>query len=64
MTNFGLPEAVERLKNTLQKIGVDKMLKRWGVEEDETVRICGREFEWSPSQPRERFRKRFVRLRK
>lgn len=46
MTNFALPEAVERLKRTLTRMGVDKALRRGGVCEGDTVRLADMEFEW------------------
>lgn len=46
MTNFGQPEAVERLQNIMKRIGVDKTLKKAGVREGDMVRIGKIEMEW------------------
>lgn len=47
MTNFSQYQAVERIKNVLKRMGVDKALKRRGVAEGDTVRLAGMEFEWT-----------------
>ncbi len=42
-----LPEAVDRFQRTLKRIGVDRALKRAGVQEGDAI-VCGEfEFSWS-----------------
>ena len=48
MTNFAQDEAVLKLKNTFKLIGLDKALKKEGVNEGEVIKIAGKEFEWFP----------------
>jgi GTP-binding protein len=47
MTNFAQPEAVERLKKTFKKIGLEKALLKAGVEDGGVVIVSGKEFEWN-----------------
>ncbi len=49
MTNFAQPEAVDRLRNTFKKIGLEKALLKEGVETGTVIVACGREFEWNGS---------------
>ncbi|MCK5106846.1 MAG: GTPase ObgE [Elusimicrobiales bacterium] len=51
MTNFTQEEAVEKLKNTFKLIGLDKALKKNGVNEGEVIKISGKEFEWFNDDP-------------
>ncbi|MCG2725095.1 MAG: GTPase ObgE [Elusimicrobia bacterium] len=51
MTNFAQDEAVEKLKNTFKLIGLDKALRRERINEGETIKIAGKEFEWSNDDP-------------
>jgi len=47
LTNFSQPEALARLLHMFKRIGLEKALIKHGVAEGESVRLCGREFEWS-----------------
>jgi GTP-binding protein len=47
MTNFSQPEAVDRLRNTFKKIGLEKALLKEGVETGAVIVVSGKEFEWS-----------------
>ena len=47
MLEASLPEAVERFQIALQRIGVDKALKRAGIKAGDFVRCGDFEFEWS-----------------
>lgn len=49
MTNFAQPEAVERLRKTFKKIGLEKALLKEGVESGSTIVALGKEFEWNGS---------------
>ncbi|MDR0953106.1 MAG: GTPase ObgE [Elusimicrobiota bacterium] len=49
MTNFAQPEAVERLRKTFKKIGLEKALLKAGVESGAVIVALGREFEWNGS---------------
>lgn len=42
-----LPEAVFRFQSSLKRIGVDKALKKAGIQRGDLVRCGGFEFEWS-----------------
>jgi GTP-binding protein len=46
MSNMGQPESVERFQKTMKRIGVDKSLKRLGIQEGDTVRIGPIQLEW------------------
>ncbi len=65
MLDATLPEAVDRFQRTLKKIGVDKALKRAGIEEGDLVRCGDFEFEWSdqPYKPLKRLRRAHKRTR-
>jgi GTP-binding protein len=45
-TNFEQPESIIRLKNILKKMGVDKELKKLGINKYDTVKVSGMEFVW------------------
>lgn len=45
-TNFEQSESIMRLKNVLKKIGVEKALKKLGIEESDSIKISGMEFMW------------------
>ncbi len=47
MTNFNQPEAVARLRGIFKKIGLEKALLKYGVEDGDTLIVGGREFEWN-----------------
>jgi len=47
MTNFNQPEAVIRLRGIFKKIGLEKALLKYGVEDGDTLVVGGREFEWN-----------------
>jgi GTP-binding protein len=49
MTNFAQEEAVERLRKTFKKIGLEKALLKQGVEDGSVIVVNGREFEWNGS---------------
>ncbi|OGR85902.1 MAG: hypothetical protein A2021_05220, partial [Elusimicrobia bacterium GWF2_52_66] len=57
MVNFAQPDSLNRLRRIFKLIGVDKALKRHGVTAGETVRIAGREFEWTEEIQRNRPKK-------
>ena len=46
MLETSLPEAVDRFQRSLRKIGVDRALKRAGIENGDLVRCGSFEFEW------------------
>jgi GTP-binding protein len=48
MTNFGLPEAVERTQHILKKIGVEKALMASGARSGDFVKIGNFEFTFEP----------------
>ncbi len=48
MTNFKLPEAVQRTQNILKKIGVERELLASGANSGDGVRILNFEFEFQP----------------
>ena len=48
MTNFRLPEAVQRTQNILKKIGVERELAASGAKSGDPVRILDFEFEFKP----------------
>ncbi len=48
MTNFNLPEAVERTQYILKKFGVEKELMRHGARAGDPVQIFGYEFSFQP----------------
>ncbi len=47
MLDASLPEAVQRYQHTLKRIGVDRALKKAGIQEGDTVRCAEFEFEWT-----------------
>jgi GTP-binding protein len=47
MTDFDSDEALARFEQILAKMGVDKKLRELGVQEGDTVRIAGVEFDYS-----------------
>lgn len=47
MTNFNQPEAVTRLRGIFKKIGLEKALLKYGVQDGDTLVVGGREFEWN-----------------
>jgi len=47
MTNFTQADSWDRLRRIFRVIGLDKAIKKAGLEEGDTVRIGEREFEWS-----------------
>lgn len=53
MTNFAQPEAVERLRKTFKKIGLEKALLKKGVENGTVIVAGSREFEWNGSMDEE-----------
>jgi len=62
MLDESLPEAIDRFQKSLKRIGVDKALKRAGIQEGDRVR-CGKyQFEWADAPykalPRKRRDKR------
>lgn len=66
MMDMGLPESVARFQLAIKKIGVDKSLKKGGIQEGDAVRIASIEFEWTdaPFEPPPRLpRTRRVRIR-
>jgi len=65
MLDATLPEAMDRFQRTLKKIGVDKALKRAGIEAGDMVRCGSFEFEWSDEPYKEirRLRRRHKRTR-
>jgi GTPase len=52
-TNFDVEESAERFQRELEKLGIDRELRRAGVEAGDTVRIGSVELEWE-AQPWER----------
>jgi GTP-binding protein len=60
MTNFDLPEAVERYQKTLDGLGISRELEAQGIETGDTVTIAGHELTWGdlealePPVPRRR----------
>ncbi len=58
MTNFNQPEAVARLRGIFKKIGLEKALLKYGVQDGDTLIVGDKEFEWNgdfdneaPTQP-------------
>lgn len=47
MLDVALPEAINRYQHTLKRIGVDRALKKAGVQNGDRVRCGEFEFEWS-----------------
>lgn len=47
MTNFSQPEAVARLRGIFKKIGLEKALLKYGVQDGDALVVGGREFEWN-----------------
>ncbi|MFN3550961.1 MAG: GTPase ObgE [Endomicrobiia bacterium] len=45
-TNFSLEESIIRLQKILKKLGVEKLLKRYGIKPGDKVSIAGVEFEY------------------
>ncbi len=52
MLDVALPEAVQRYQNTLKRIGVDRALKKAGIQDGDRVRCGAFEFEWSHATKR------------
>jgi GTP-binding protein len=52
-TNFDVEESAERFQRELTKLGIDRELRRAGIEAGDTVRIGAVELEWE-AQPWER----------
>ena len=52
-TNFDVEESAERFQRELAKLGIDRELRRAGIEAGDTVRIGSVELEWE-AQPWER----------
>jgi GTP-binding protein len=49
MTNFKLPEAVERFHGILKKMGLERTLQNLGVRPGNSIRIGNEEFTYEPS---------------
>lgn len=47
MTNFSQPEAVARLRGIFKKIGLEKALLKYGVQDGDPLMVGGMEFEWN-----------------
>lgn len=47
MTNFNQPEAIARLRGIFKKIGLEKALLKYGVQDGDSLVVGGREFEWN-----------------
>jgi GTP-binding protein len=47
MLDVSLPEAINRYQHTLKRIGVDRALKKAGIQSGDHVRCGEFEFEWS-----------------
>ena len=47
MTNFNEPEAIARLRGIFKKIGLEKALLKYGVQDGDSLVVGGREFEWN-----------------
>jgi GTP-binding protein len=47
MLDVALPEAIDRFQRTLRRIGVDKALKKAGINDGDMVACGSFEFEWS-----------------
>ncbi len=47
MADLSLPESVARLQLALRKVGVDRALRKAGIQNGDVVRVAGHEFEWS-----------------
>lgn len=47
MTNFSQPQAVTRLRGIFKKIGLEKALLKFGVQDGDPMMVGGREFEWN-----------------
>ncbi len=45
-TNFSIKESVIRLQKILKKLGVEKLLKKYGIKQGDKVSIAGVEFEY------------------
>ena len=61
MLESTLPEAVERFQRSLKRIGVDRALRRAGIQAGDPVRCGSFEFEWSEEAARPLPRMRRVR---
>jgi GTP-binding protein len=46
------PDAAAYFQRLLQKNGIEKELRRLGVKDGDTVRIGGKELEWTEGGPR------------
>lgn len=47
MTNFSQPQAVARLRGIFKKIGLEKALLKYGVQDGDPLMVGGMEFEWN-----------------
>jgi GTP-binding protein len=47
-TDFSIDESAERFQRDLERMGIDKELRRAGVEPGDTVRVGAVELEWQP----------------
>lgn len=65
MLDPSLPEAVDRFQRTLKTIGVDKALRRAGIQDGDDVRVGSFQFDWSdaPYRPLPRLRRAHKRTR-
>lgn len=65
MTNFSQADSWDRLRRIFKLIGMDKALKKAGVEADDRVRIGLQEFQWSdaplPSRKQSKFAYKYKR---
>ena len=50
--DWGSPDAAAYFQRLLQKNGIEKELRRLGVKDGDTVRIGGKELEWTEGGPR------------
>jgi GTP-binding protein len=46
MTNWDLPDAVDRFQRVLEASGISAELERQGIEAGDTVHIAGQELTW------------------
>ncbi len=67
MTDFTQPEAARRFQNIMKKMGVEKELRKLGVQPGDVVRVGDFELEWSEGEifdPRPKKGARFARFYK
>lgn len=50
MSNMGQPESVERFQRLMKRIGVEKSLKRLGIQEGDMVKIGAVQLEWADKE--------------